>query len=183
MEKLFAHFYTVECKLFKYINQFFERRHLNLFLRTITHLGDAKWTISILLLFILFSSSSIQLTAIASAISLTISHIPVALAKKLFPRRRPYLALPQIDVTDNPLKDHSFPSGHTTAIFSIVTPFILLNPIWTIILVPIAILVGISRIYLGLHYPSDVVVGCLIGWSAGTISYAFMVSNFTNMFL
>ncbi len=71
----------------------------------------------------------------------------------------------------NPLKDHSFPSGHTTAIFSVVVPLLLYMPVLTIILAPIALSVGISRIYLGLHYPSDVLAGLCLGTLTGIISY------------
>ncbi|WP_249872878.1 phosphatase PAP2 family protein [Oceanobacillus saliphilus] len=183
MGKLFAHFYTVECQLFKYVNQYFSQRHLNLFFRSITHLGGARLTIATILLIILFTSDAVRLTAVASAIALAISHIPVMIAKKLFPRKRPYLALPQINVTNNPLRDHSFPSGHTTAIFSVIIPFILFYPTLTIVLLPVAFAVGISRIYLGLHYPSDVMAGCLLGSLTGTLSYVFVAANFPLNFL
>lgn len=178
MTKLFTHIYTFECFLFKYINQFYKRKLLNTFFHGVTHLGGASFTISISLLFIIISSHSLQATAIASAVALTISHIPVALLKKLLPRKRPYLVIEHINVTQNPLKDHSFPSGHTTAIFSIVVPFIIFYPTLSILLLPIACAVGLSRIYLGLHYPSDVIVGCLLGCTAGYISHAFIHAYF-----
>lgn len=183
MVKLFAHFYVLECQLFMYINHFFNHRKLNLFFRTITHIGGARFTISAILILILFSANSLRLTAIASAISLAISHVPVAFAKKLFPRKRPYLNLPKINVTENPLKDHSFPSGHTTAVFSMIIPFIFLNPWLTIILITIGLAVGLSRIYLGLHYPSDVIAGCILGCTTGILSFVFVESNFPQVFM
>ncbi|PJH69213.1 phosphatase PAP2 family protein, partial [Salmonella enterica subsp. enterica serovar Typhimurium] len=70
-------------------------------------------------------------------------------------------------VMKNPLQDHSFPSGHTTAIFSVIIPFILLDWMLMFLLLPIGIIVGVSRIYLGLHFPSDVLGGSLLGSFAG----------------
>ncbi|HWO76900.1 MAG TPA: phosphatase PAP2 family protein [Bacillus sp. (in: firmicutes)] len=176
-------FYALECKLFRKINRYFERRLLNRFFRTVTHIGGATFTISLVLGIILLSSESVQYTAIASAIALTISHIPVALIKKMYPRSRPYIVLEHIHVTDNPLKDHSFPSGHTTAIFAILTPFVLLNPVLSLILVPVGLIVGFSRIYLGLHYPSDVLAGCLLGCVSGFLSFMWVKHFFLYGFM
>jgi undecaprenyl-diphosphatase len=130
------------------------------------------------MLLIIFTTSSIRLTAIASAVSLVISHLPVAIVKKLYPRKRPYLVLEYSHVMENPLTDCSFPSGHTTAIFSVITPFIILYPVLSIVLLPIGTMVAISRVYLGLHYPSDVLVGSLLGLSSGIICIQLLTDGF-----
>lgn len=179
MVKLLANFYEFECNLFRSVNRHFDRKYVNFFFRTITHVGGATFTICSLLLLIIFSNHSLKHTAIAAGLSLALSHIPVAIAKKLYPRRRPYLALAEIKVATNPLKDHSFPSGHTTAIFSSTIPFVLFLPALAILLVPLALCVGISRIYLGLHYPSDVAVGMILGSSTGIVSYLLVVPLFS----
>lgn len=166
--------YMVDCLLFRNINKHYPHKLLNAFFKTITHLGGATSTIAVTLLFTFFSSSALQVTAIASAIALAVSHMPVAVIKKLYPRSRPYLALDEIHVLANPLKDHSFPSGHTTAIFSVVLPVILYSPLTAGFLLPVALLVGISRIFLGLHYPSDVLAGIILGSSVGLCSFLLM---------
>lgn len=89
---------------------------------------------------------------------------------------------------DRPFKTHpdiqkhsdagslSFPSGHTSAAFSIATSVSLAFPKWYVIAPSMlwAGTVGYSRMYLGVHYPSDVLVGALIG--AGT-SYLCFKAN------
>ncbi len=176
--KLIANMYNFECKLFRSLNRHFDQKMLNFYFRNITHLGGALTTIMVCLFLIFFTKGVFQVIGITSAISLLFSHLPVALVKKLYPRKRPYLALMEIKVPANPLEDHSFPSGHTTAIFSVIIPFILFMPQLIVILLPLAISVGLSRMYLGLHYPSDVLVGCFLGSSVGFISYSIITRLF-----
>jgi undecaprenyl-diphosphatase len=165
-----------EVKLFRKINQVFNRRIVNKYFAFITHMGGAIFTIASVLLLLLITNGPTQMTTVASAIALTVSHVIVQLVKRFFPRKRPYMALDEIFVTEKPLKDPSFPSGHSTAIFSVLIPFILFSPIFSIsiFLLVLGLSVAISRIVLGLHYPSDVAVGILLGSSAGYFSYSFV---------
>ncbi|TXC90298.1 phosphatase PAP2 family protein [Metabacillus litoralis] len=176
--KLISNMYDFECKLFRSVNQLYDQKLLNFYFRNITHLGGAIATIAITLSIIIFSRGHIQATAIASATALLISHLPVALVKKLYPRKRPYISLIETKVPANPLEDHSFPSGHTTAIFSVIIPFILYMPQLTMILIPLGVSIGLSRMYLGLHYPSDVLAGCLLGSSSGFLTYTILTELF-----
>jgi len=67
----------------------------------------------------------------------------------------------------------SFPSGHTTDAFALATSFSLTYPKWYIIFPSYtwAIAVGYSRMHLGVHYPSDVLVGAIIGSGLAWLSY------------
>ncbi|MDQ0857978.1 phosphatase PAP2 family protein [Bacillus sp. V2I10] len=178
MTKLMENMYDFECRLFRSVNRHFDRKFMNCFFRSITHAGGATFTISICLLLILMTGGETRMAAIASAAALLISHLPVAFVKKRYPRKRPYLALLETKVTANPLEDHSFPSGHTTAIFSVIIPFILILPQTAILLLPLGISIGVSRMYLGLHYPSDVLAGCLLGTTAGMTCFLLINKYF-----
>jgi len=172
--KLIYDLYEFECRLFHKINRHFNKGILNLFFRNGTHMGGATFLITCLFLLLILMNGQYRITVISCMISLTISHIPVHFVKKIYPRKRPYIALKHAHFPNNALKDYSFPSGHTTAIFSVVTPFVLMEPSLALILLPLAFFVGLSRIYLGLHYPSDVMAGGMLGIIGGCISYYFV---------
>ncbi|MFJ8528188.1 phosphatase PAP2 family protein [Bacillus sp. NPDC094106] len=169
--KSISSLYKIECYIFKGINRYFDQKTLNIFFRTITHIGGATFSISLALCFLIFSKGLLHHAAIAASLSLAISHIPVQILKRWYPRKRPYLAIQDAKYPLHPLTDHSFPSGHTTAVFSVFVPLICYHPNLIVILLPVALCVGISRIYLGLHYPSDVFVGMCLGTCSGIISF------------
>ena len=79
-------------------------------------------------------------------------------------RRRPYIAHGAIWKTVPPLDRYSFPSGHTLHAVSFSTVAAIHFPELAWLTVPFAILVGLSRVVLGLHYPSDVLAGAFSGF-------------------
>jgi undecaprenyl-diphosphatase len=101
------------------------------------------------------------LTAALAAFSI---ELPVyKIIKQSVKRDRPCESLPGVEGRVTPSDQFSFPSGHTAAAFLIAT---LLGNAYPLLL-PIAgawaLAVGFSRIYLGVHYPTDVVAGMLLG--------------------
>lgn len=162
-----------EQRMFFWVNRRINHAILDFLLYYLTFLGGATLTIFITLSFVIFAPAPWDAVGLQSLIALAVSHIPVAIFKKKYPRLRPYLVLPQTNTHKNPLSDHSFPSGHTTAIFSVVVPFIVALPWLAFILIPVAVIVGLSRIYLGLHYPSDCAAGGLIGTAVAMGTVAF----------
>lgn len=67
-------------------------------------------------------------------------------------------------------KDFSFPSGHTMASFASATVITSQNKNWGICAFILAFLIGFSRLYLFVHFPSDVIIGAIIGCTLGIIS-------------
>ncbi len=79
-------------------------------------------------------------------------------------RERPFITYPDIDCTNQPLDRYSFPSGHTlhAVMFTAIT--VAWYPTLALVLVPLTALIALSRLVLGLHYPTDVIMGALIGF-------------------
>ena len=78
-------------------------------------------------------------------------------------RQRPYISHGVIECGTKPLDQYSFPSGHTLHATAFTIMIAKTDPLLAAIALPFALLVGASRVILGLHYPSDVFVGAAIG--------------------
>lgn len=102
-----------------------------------------------------------------TAIGLWITHIMIQQIKHFTGRPRPSDALDRVHEFPLNLRDYSFPSEHTAAIVTIVISLWPLIPELGFFLGGIVVLVGISRIYLGAHYPTDVLAGAFIGCITG----------------
>ena len=111
MNSLLQKLTSLDQKIFKGINGRLHRKSLSIGFYYITHLGGAWFTIIATLLIWYFSANPWSRLGIQALVALALSHIPVAIAKKIYPRIRPYLALPGTNTFPNPLTDHSFPSG------------------------------------------------------------------------
>lgn len=88
-------------------------------------------------------------------------------------RVRPYLAYPDLITGKSPSTDYSFPSGHTSAAFATATSLSLAFPKWYVIVPSFAYAgtIGYSRLYLGVHYPSDVLGGAIVGAGSAFLTW------------
>ena len=90
-------------------------------------------------------------------------------------RPRPFQVRQDVWVVGKPLDHFSFPSGHT--LHAVVFGLIALTyyPVLAFVLVPFMVMVGMSRVILGLHYPSDVLAGATIGYVIVKCSFMLFV--------
>ena len=88
--------------------------------------------------------------------------------KPLVSRERPFVSTPEILVIGSRPGDASFPSGHAANAFAGASVLARRLRTQRILWWALAVLIAYSRIYLGVHYPLDVLGGALLGWACGT---------------
>ena len=128
-----------------------------------SRLGDGLiWYALILALPLLYGAAGVR-PAIVMALTGALGVALYTLLKHLFVRERPFITHTAIDPAAAPLDRYSFPSGHTLHAVSFAWQASGHFPELGWVLLPLAALIGGSRVVLGLHYPSDVLAGAALG--------------------
>ena len=169
MRRIYHLLQQAERPLFLHVNIRWHRSALNGLFLALSIIGGAVFSLTFSLLFAAFAPEPWSSVGWQAFASIVLSHIPVTIAKRSAPRLRPHQEWADINTYREPLKDPSFPSGHTTAAFAMLTPWVLANPLLLPVLLPIGIGVALSRIYFGLHYPSDTLAGAMLGSSTAML--------------
>lgn len=140
-----------------------QRRMVRDLFATVSRLGDGVfWYALIFLLPAIYGQSAI-LPAVRMAAAGIVGVLLYKYLKSRLVRERPYISLAGIVPGTPALDRYSFPSGHTlhAVSFTILATSSFPELAW--LLVPFATLVAASRVVLGLHYPTDVAAGAIIG--------------------
>lgn len=146
---------------------------LNSFFITITKAGDAGiiWiAISVLLLFFEKTRKAGLCSLIALILSLICGNL---ILKNLIARDRPFFqAVAEFEYLISYPSGYSFPSGHTLSSFAAATAIsrVMKSKWFTIPLMTLAALIGLSRLYLYVHFPTDVIAGAILGVLLGFLA-------------
>jgi len=141
-------------------------------MRFITHLGDTGmiW-IALTLLLLILPRTRRAGAVCAAALVLNLLLTNVAL-KNIIQRIRPYDVMDSLKILVEAEHDFSFPSGHTACSFAGAWAMRrTLDRKWWIPAIVLAALISLSRLYVGVHYPTDILGGLIVGTLAAEISY------------
>lgn len=169
-----------ECMLF--VQESLRYDGLTPFLTFITGLGNAGliWQLTSVLLLIPKGTRKVGFMVIgALLLSLLVNNI---ILKNLVARVRPYDAIPTLMPLIKKPGEFSFPSGHASSAFAAAGLFFRNLPRGLgVPLLLLAVLISLSRVYVGVHYPSDVIVGALSGWLIGMVVEKICLPNAEKM--
>lgn len=135
----------------------------------ITQLGSAWFLITLVAVSVVNRAKDL---AIKISVAGLVTYFMVELSKNLVGRPRPEFILPNTVALENYVTGLGFPSGHTaliTVLGFIIYPYVPKK--WRVLVPIVVLLVGMSRIYLGVHAPLDVVGGFAVGTVAGMSYY------------
>lgn len=109
--------------------------------------GDRKW----------------KLASAAALCSAEVALLVNQLIGQIWHRQRPFATHPSAHVWGSRSHDPSFPSDHASAAFAIAFTIFLFDRVVGGIFLVAATVIGVGRVFIGAHYPADVVAGCLVG--------------------
>jgi undecaprenyl-diphosphatase len=163
----FARFDAAELKFCRYLNLSSRSSAVRQLFRAVSWLGDGwLWYGLMLALPLVYGLDGLQASLhmmATGALGVTL----YKLVKNHAVRERPYITHSAIECASAPLDRYSFPSGHTLHAVCFTLLLSSYFPEWTAALIGLALLIALSRVILGLHYPTDVAAGAVLGGSLG----------------
>ena len=150
-------------------------RPLTKFFRLISHSGDGYLYVAIILFALIYPSSS-NLLFVQAVILGYLFEIPMFIClKQALKRSRPFNVLSFCQSALKPSDEFSMPSGHTAAAFMMATIITYSFPTFSLIAYLWATLIALSRVFLGVHYPTDILVGALLGYYCAMLSLSLLI--------
>ena len=151
------------------------RQDMTLLAKNISKLGDGWGYIAIaLMLYVSGAIEAVFLTLMFFTFGL--ERLGYFILKNSLKRNRPAQALSGFQSFITPSDQFSFPSGHSSAAFLFASFMVVIFPAWMWLAYSFALLVALSRIFLGVHFPTDVVVGAIFGLSVGLVCMQYLPS-------
>lgn len=146
-----------------YLNSLSHSQKIALFFKVVSRLGDGGFWYAMLLLVWIYKGWAYGSTLLYVMFGGAVGTLVYKILKHKTTRPRPYQVHQVIVLGERPLDHFSFPSGHT--LHAVMATVVLGNavPALLVVMVPFTVMVALSRMVLGLHYPSDVIVGAVIG--------------------
>lgn len=173
MEALFQ----LDGNILLFIQEYIRQDWMTPIWKIITLLGDGGYfwiALSVLLLI----PKKTRKAGIAALLAMLINMFFTNIAlKNLVARPRPYDVIAGLDTLIKKLSSYSFPSGHTACSFAVAFAYYRCLPQkkWGIAALVLAGLIGFSRLYVGVHYPTDVLGGAAVGIFAAWIASRLVV--------
>ncbi len=158
-----------DIRLFQFVNHQLANPICDLVMPLVTLLGDRYVATTTGVLTACLGRHKTRRTGVLMVVALVLGLLLAVAIKRLIGRPRPMARLMGVHLVGEIPPFESFPSAHAAVAFAMAGILVLRHPHVAWWAIPLASLVGFSRIYMGLHYPSDVVAGAMVGVAVAVI--------------
>ena len=174
VREAFGRIDQAELRLTRYINRSSGYALVRGLFRVVSWLGDGWFWYGLILLLPFMYGTPTAWTAAVHMSLLGITNLSIyKFIKPRAVRERPYITHSAIQCVSAPLDRYSFPSGHTLHAVAFTIIVASYFPEWSSVLLAFTTLIALSRVVLGLHYPTDVAAGAVLGGTLAFLSLGF----------
>ena len=169
LSTILARIDAAEYGICRRLNRGASNSSLRTLFKVASRLGDGViWYAMLGILPVLYGTAAVR-PVIVMALTGILGVLLYKALKRVFVRERPFITHTSISLAMAPLDRYSFPSGHTLHAVSFTWQAVAVFPELGWVLIPLAALIAGSRVVLGLHYPTDVLAGAVIGAGLATL--------------
>jgi undecaprenyl-diphosphatase len=170
MDKLSLRLNALDTRWCVRLNRTGARREVALFFRLVSQWGNGAFWYGLMAVLLVYGGREALLPVAHMAATGLVGTLIYKWLKRRTLRPRPYAVHPDVTCLTAPLDQFSFPSGHTlhAVAFSLVA--LAYFPFVAPVVIPFTLACAASRVVLGLHYPSDVLAGAVLGAAIAGLS-------------
>ena len=170
-------FKKVDNTILRWINVKFRNKTFDKIMPIITSAGNLG-IIWIVISVLLMTKKDYRVLGQTILIALVITTIiGEGIIKNIVKRKRPFYGDDDKELLISRPITYSFPSGHTASSFAVAAIFIETENVASFEIIVLASLIAFSRVYLGVHYPSDVIGGGIIGFFCGVLTVVLFLGK------
>lgn len=175
LNKFFNNMIGKDIALLLVLNNKIKCKALDVLMPLVTYLGGLTFMTAFCALTTLYPDRYVHKLGVKSSVALIISFSVASIVKYSVSRMRPFDKVENLNINKIGIDAYSFPSGHTTAAFALAIMISHFIPALSTLVIFLASAVGFSRMYLGVHYPSDVFVGVALGSFTSILVFNLML--------
>jgi undecaprenyl-diphosphatase len=161
-------------RVMRRLNRWYPPRWVRYWMIWAARAGDGWLWGAVGVLILLFGGGDRFAAVVSGLVAAGVAQITFRIVKRMTHRERPCATEVNCWASLVPSDRFSFPSGHTMTAFAVIVPVSLSYPGLAPVLLFCALSVAASRVVLGLHYVSDVIVGMAIGGLFGYVSFSLL---------
>jgi undecaprenyl-diphosphatase len=162
---------TIELQILDFIQNHLRNGVMDVVMKTISFLGTGG-AIWLLLAALMFFKKDTRIASVSMCLAIGIGVIVCSvIIKPIVARLRPCDVNTAVQLLVSRPHDYSFPSGHTTAAFAAAACLLFCANKWWPYFMVFAVIMAFSRLYLYVHFPTDVLAGCALGFICGWAGY------------